>query len=129
MATPDEIERRVQDADSARSARRSAAAKRVGELALHRTAITEQLAAIERELGDVLAESSDVVEVEELARFTDLPVADLVRWRDNRKTKHTKKNGPPLTPPTTTPAPDSPRQGLRRAARHRSGALSPVQRP
>ncbi|TWP46049.1 hypothetical protein FKR81_37390 [Lentzea tibetensis] len=91
MATTEEIERRVEDADSARSARRSAAAKQVGELALRRTAIAEQLADIERDLGDVLAESSDVMEIEELAEFTDLPVADLTRWRDTRKTNHTKK--------------------------------------
>lgn len=94
MATPEEIERRVAEADSARSARRSAAAKRIGELAQHRVAIAEQLADVDRDLGDVLAESSDVIDVEELARFTDLPASDLTRWRDNRKTNRTRKRKP-----------------------------------
>ncbi|MFI7676427.1 hypothetical protein [Actinophytocola sp. NPDC049390] len=94
MATPEEIERRVEEADAARSARRSAAAKRIGELAQHRAAIAEQLADIERDLGDVLAESSDVIDIEELARFTDLPVSDLTRWREARKTNRTRRKKP-----------------------------------
>lgn len=80
MATTDEIERRVAEADSARSAKRSATAQRVGELAQRRAAIAEQLSDIERELGDVLAEARDVIDVGELARFTDIPAADLTRW-------------------------------------------------
>jgi hypothetical protein len=94
MATPEEIERRVEEADSARSARRSAAAKRLGELAQHRAAIAEQLADIERDLGDVLVECSDVIDIDELARFTDLPVSDLTRWREARKTNRPRKKKP-----------------------------------
>lgn len=55
MATTEEIQRRVEQTDTARSAKRSAAAQQVGELAARRAAIAEQLADIERALGDVLA--------------------------------------------------------------------------
>lgn len=94
MATTEEIERRVEEADAARSARRSAAARQVGELAQRRATIAEQLRHIEQELGDVLAESSDVIEIDELARFTDVPSADLTRWLDGRKTTRTKRKKP-----------------------------------
>ncbi|MFB9730072.1 hypothetical protein [Haloechinothrix salitolerans] len=94
MATTDEIERRVEQADAARSAKRSATAKRVGELAQQRAAIAEQLSDIERELGDVLAESTDVMEIAELASFTDIPAADLNRWLNSRKTARPKRKKP-----------------------------------
>lgn len=94
MATTEEIERRVEEADAARSAKRSAAAKRVGELAQQRASIAEQLSNIERELGDVLAESTDVMEIAELARFTDIPAADLNRWLNSRKTSRPKRKKP-----------------------------------
>ncbi|MFD2414827.1 hypothetical protein [Amycolatopsis pigmentata] len=94
MATAEEIERRVEETDTARSERRSAAAKRVGELAKRRAAIAEQLTDIERELSDVLAESSDVIEINELARFTDVSAADLSRWLNDRKTARTKRKKP-----------------------------------
>lgn len=114
MATTDEIERRVEEADAARSARRSAAAKQVGELAQRRATIAEQLRHIEQELGDVLAESSDVMEIDELARFTDVPAADLTRWLNDRKTTRTKRKKPtggasgtknPTSRPSTAAAP------------------------
>ncbi|MFD2422689.1 hypothetical protein [Amycolatopsis pigmentata] len=81
----------MEEADRARSVRRSAAAQRVGELAHRRALIVQQLFDIERELGDVLAESSDVMEIDELARFTDLPAADLTQWLSGRKTSRTKR--------------------------------------
>lgn len=99
MATTEEIERRVEEADAARSARRAAAAKQIGDLAQRRTAIAEQLSDIERELGDVLAESNDVIEINELAKFTDVPVTDLTQWLNSRKTTRPKRkklaDGPP----------------------------------
>lgn len=94
MVTTEEIERRVEEADAARSARRGAAAKRVCDLAQRRAAIAEQLSDIERELGDVLAESSDVMEIDELAKFTDVPAADLTQWLNNRKTTRSKRKKP-----------------------------------
>jgi len=94
MATTEEIERRVEEADAARSARRTAAAKQIGDLAQRRAAIAEQLSDIERELGDVLAESNDVIEINELAKFTDVPAADLTQWLNNRKTTRPKRRKP-----------------------------------
>jgi hypothetical protein len=91
MVTTEEVELRIKEADSARSARRTAAAKRVGELASRRATVAEQLNDLERELGDVLAESSDVIEIHELARFTDVPAADLTRWLDHRTTTRPKR--------------------------------------
>jgi hypothetical protein len=94
MATTDEIQRRVEQADTARSAKRSAAARQVGELAQRRTAIAEQLDEIERQLGDVLADAHEVMDVDELARFTDVPAADLTRWLTARKPTRTKRKKP-----------------------------------
>ncbi|MGC7093963.1 hypothetical protein ACPZ19_04805 [Amycolatopsis lurida] len=116
MATTEEIERRVEAADAARSARRSAAAQRIGELAARRAEIAEQLDDIERALGDVLAECSEVIEISELVAFTDVPAPELTRWQEKRKTQRPKrkkatggssgaKNNASLTPATPqTPA-------------------------
>jgi hypothetical protein len=91
MATPEEIERRIEQTDAPRTTRRSAAAKRVSELAQHRAAIAEQLTDIERQLGDVLADARDVIDMEELAQFTDVPVADLTRWLEVRTLTRTRR--------------------------------------
>jgi hypothetical protein len=102
MATTEEIERRVEEADAARSAKRAAAAKRVGELGQLRAEVAEKLGDIERELGDVLAESSDVIEVDELAKFTDMPAADLTQWLNGRKTTRSKRKRSTASTSTTT---------------------------
>ncbi|WP_198545363.1 MULTISPECIES: hypothetical protein [Amycolatopsis] len=91
MATGEEIERRVEEADSARSARRAAAAKQVGDLAQRRSEVADQLTAIEMELGETLAAANDVISIDELAQFTDVPTADLVRWLDARKPVRAKR--------------------------------------
>ncbi|MDU0294960.1 hypothetical protein [Saccharothrix longispora] len=120
MATPEEIRLRIEQADTARSARRATAAQQIGELAQRRAAIIEQLEDIERELGDILAEAQDVIGIDELAEFTDLKPADLTAWLAGRKTgrgkrrKTTGTTGAPLgaqpgthrAPGTGTSAPD-----------------------
>lgn len=103
MVTSDEIERRVEQSDAARSAKRSAAARRVGELARRRAAVAAELSDLERELGDVLVKAQDVIDVNELARFTDVAASDLTRWltaRTSRKPVRTKRKRP-------NPSPDS----------------------
>ncbi|MEU0465358.1 hypothetical protein ABZ215_15260 [Amycolatopsis sp. NPDC006131] len=101
MATTEEIERRVEEADAARSAKRAAAAKRVGELAQLRAEVAEKLSDIERELGDVLAESSDVIGVDELAKFTDVPAADLTQWLNGRKATRPKRKRSTASTPSS----------------------------
>lgn len=113
MATTEEIERRVEENDAPRTAQRAAAAKRVSELAQLQAEAAEKLADIERELGDVLAECSGVIGVDELAAFTDIPAADLDQLLDNRKTTRPKRKRAATTsaakgetsrkPSTTTP--------------------------
>lgn len=105
MATTEEIQRRVEQADTARSVKRSAAAQQVGELAARRAAIAEQLDNIERELGDVLAAAQDVIDIDELARFTDVPAADLTRWLTARTTTRTKRKRPAAGGPAATSDP------------------------
>ncbi|MEC3974325.1 hypothetical protein [Amycolatopsis sp. H20-H5] len=91
MTSAEEIERRIEQADSAQTVRRADAAKRVSELARQQAAVAQQLNDIETELGEVLADASEVIGVDELARFTDVPAADLARWRDGRKSARTKR--------------------------------------
>ncbi|WP_285746394.1 hypothetical protein [Lentzea sp. NBRC 105346] len=110
MVTTEEIERRVEQADAARSARRAAAAKRVGELAQARAEAAEKLADIERELGDVLAESSEVIGVDELAKFTDVRASDLNQLLNGRKTTRPKRKrttAPPVAKNDTSQAPSA----------------------
>lgn len=85
MATTEEIRQRIKDADTARSAQRAAAAQRVGELAQRRAAIVDQLTEVERELGDILVDAQDVIDIDELAGFTDLKPSDLAGWLAARK--------------------------------------------
>lgn len=91
MATPEEIRQRVEEADIARSTRRAAAAQRVGELAGRRAAIAQQLAEVERELGEVVADAQDVIDIDELAAFTDLKPSELTGWLAGRKTGRGKR--------------------------------------
>lgn len=91
MPTADEIQRRVEEHDAPRGARRSAAAQQIGELAQRRTVIAEQLAQVEQELGAVLADASDILDISEAARFTDVPAAELARWLNERKPARAKR--------------------------------------
>jgi hypothetical protein len=131
IATAEEIDRRVEVADRARGLKRSAAAKQVGELAQRRTMLAVQLDDVERQLGEVLADASDVLDIDELARFTNIPASDLMAWLTARKpARGTKKkpaasaasnttrgssaartpaNGHLSVPPTPTPTPAAPR--------------------
>ncbi|WNV90211.1 hypothetical protein [Umezawaea sp. Da 62-37] len=97
MATPEEIRQRVQETDTARSARRATAAQQVGELAGRRAEIVAQLAEVERELGDVVADAQDVIDVDELAVFTDLAPSDLTGWLAGRKPVRGKRKKPTAT--------------------------------
>ena len=121
MATPEEIRRRVEQADTTRSARRAGAAQRIGDLAQRRAAIVEQKEDVERELGDVLADAQDVIGVDELAEFTDLKPADLTAWLASRtatRGRRKKAASPSGTPdePRRSPGPRTPasasREGL-----------------
>src|SRR5690242_19010166 len=85
MTTIDDIARRVEEADSARSARRTKAAQLVGELAHERVAVVQRLADIDQQIGDAIVENGDVIEADELARFTGVSVGDLAQVLDSRK--------------------------------------------
>lgn len=99
MPTSDEIDRRVKQIDLPRSEKRSVLARQVGELAQHRNAIAEQLCDIERRLSDLLMVAREVMDIPELAQFTDVPVADLTRWLDIRTdTKTGRKRKRPSGP-------------------------------
>lgn len=108
MATTEEIQARVAQADTARSTRRSAAAQQIGELAARRAGIAEQLDDIERQLGDVLAAVQDVMDIDELARFTDVPAADLTRWLTARKPTRTKRKRSAAGTPDASSDPSRP---------------------
>ena len=129
MATAEEIRRRVEDADTARSAKRSAAAEQIGELAARRATIAEQLDDIERQLGDVLAAARDVMDIDELARFTDVPAADLTRWLAARKPTRAKRKRPttgaPSADSTTSREPSAARPPAAARASNAPGPSAP----
>ncbi|UJW32621.1 hypothetical protein L3Q67_02185 [Saccharothrix sp. AJ9571] len=85
VSSTEEIARRVDEADTTRQARRAEAATTVGDLARRHTALAAQLAELERQLGETVAAAGDVIDVDELARFTDVPASALTRWRDGAK--------------------------------------------
>lgn len=133
MPTTDEIARRVDEADTARSAKRAAAARQIGDLAHQRAIIAEQLADIERQLGEVIAAARKVIDVDELAHFTDVPAGDLTRWLTARKTTRAKRrtrSGAPggerrdASPSRTTAAQSSSRTG---PAAPRAGTVDSAQ--
>ncbi|MEU0511606.1 MULTISPECIES: hypothetical protein [Amycolatopsis] len=88
VTSEDEITRRLRETDSARSVRRAHAATTVGQLARRHAELAGQLAELERELGDTLTAAGDVIDVAELSQVTDIPVADLARWRDHAAKPH-----------------------------------------
>ena len=85
MTTIDDIARRVEEVDSARSARRTKAAQLVGELVQERAAVAQRLADIDQQIGDAVVENGDVIDVDELARFTGVSSADLAQILNSRK--------------------------------------------
>jgi hypothetical protein len=109
MILTDEIERRVEKADAEKSARRTAAAREVGGLAHRRAALAEELAEVERKLGEVLVAAADVIGIDELTEFTDVPAADLTRWLSAGKPRARRGRPPgsrrpkPETQPGTSP--------------------------
>ncbi|NKQ59014.1 hypothetical protein HFP15_39850 [Amycolatopsis sp. K13G38] len=105
MPTAEEIQRRVEQNDAARSMQRAAAAKRVGELVQRRTTIAEELATVDRELHDVMVEAQKVITIDELAQFTDTAATDLTHWATACKPARAKRKRPDArrkTPPTST---------------------------
>ncbi len=98
MATSEEIQNRVDEFDSARSARRKAAAYQVSELAGRHDELVTQVDEVKRKLAEVLVEYSDVITVEELARFTEVPESHLEQWRDGVKAGRPKKRRATRTP-------------------------------
>jgi hypothetical protein len=118
MATAEEIAHRVAESDTARSANRSAAAKEVGQLAGRQAVVAEELRRIEAQLGTAVVAAQEVLEIKELARFTDVPVKDLVRWSTAQKPargrrKHTDANS---DKPARAAAAPGPRAGTPTAA-------------
>jgi hypothetical protein len=108
MATTDDIARRVEEADSARSARRTKAAQLVGGLARERIAVVHRLADIDQQIGDVIVESSDVIGVDELALFTDVPAAELTQILDARKPTRGRRKRSTASPPAGKPDREQP---------------------
>ncbi|MER6900894.1 hypothetical protein ABT261_45025, partial [Amycolatopsis sp. NPDC000740] len=76
VALDDEIDDRLEEKDSARSARRRKAARTVGDLARRHADLARKLAGLEGALGEVLTAAGDVIDVPELAEVTDVPAAD-----------------------------------------------------
>lgn len=115
MATPEEIRQRIEQADTARSARRAAAAQQVGELAQRRAGIVAQLTDVERELGKLVADAQDVIGVDELAAFTDLKPSDLTAWLAGYKPSRGRRRKPTTTAAVHDDLPTS--SGVRASSR------------
>ncbi|HEY2100107.1 MAG TPA: hypothetical protein VGH72_26830 [Pseudonocardia sp.] len=100
VTSEEEITHRLEERDVARSMRRAQAATTVGGLARQHAELAGQLAGLERELGEILRKASDVIDVPELAQVTDIPAADLTRWRD--QTAKPARGGKRKRPSATT---------------------------
>ncbi|GGN23908.1 hypothetical protein GCM10011609_77040 [Lentzea pudingi] len=95
IATAQEIRRRVEEADTARRERRAAAAQQVGELARQRAIHAGKVEEFDRQLAEVIAGSRDVMDIDELSRFTSIRPAVLTGWLNASKPARAKKK--PLT--------------------------------
>ncbi|MEV6236759.1 hypothetical protein [Lentzea sp. NPDC051838] len=102
MATTYDIARRVEEADSARSARRTKGAQLVGELAQERTAVVQRLADIDQQIGDAIVDYSDVISVDELAAFTETAPADLTQILNARKPNRGRRKRRTTSSPRST---------------------------
>jgi hypothetical protein len=100
MPTSEEIEQRVREVDSSRTARRATASQQVSDLAEQRAEVAVQLEQLERRLGDVLADAQDVITIDELAGFIDVKATDLTRWLAGRSSARAKRRKPAVS---TTP--------------------------
>ncbi|MBB5856414.1 hypothetical protein ACFQ05_26410 [Amycolatopsis umgeniensis] len=119
VTTDEEIARRLEKTDAARSARRQRAAATVGELARRHTELAGQLADLERELGEVLTAAGDVIDLPELAAVTDVPATDLTHWRDQaaRVVRGGKRKRPSIAKKSGSSGKDSPEVTAPRATR------------
>ena len=94
IATAQEIRRRVDEADTARRERRAAAAHQVGELARQRAIHAGKVEEFDRQLAEVIAGARDVMEIDELSRFTGIRPAVLTEWLNAAKPARAKKKPP-----------------------------------
>ncbi|MDT8916044.1 hypothetical protein [Amycolatopsis sp. PS_44_ISF1] len=119
VTSEEEITHRLEERDVARGVRRAQAATTVGGLARRHTELAGQLASLERELGEILMRAGDVIDVPELAQVTDIPAAELTRWRD--QTAKLARGGKRKRPSATTS--DTNRQPTTRPRAARPAAL------
>lgn len=91
MPTSDEINRRVKEADTPRTEKRSQVCTRIAELAEQRATQAAQLAETEHQLGEILADAGEVITIDEVARITEVPATDLDQWLAGRKTVRGKR--------------------------------------
>ncbi|MCP2243312.1 hypothetical protein [Lentzea aerocolonigenes] len=91
IATAQEIRRRVEEDDTARRERRTTAAQQVGDLARQRAIHASKVEEFDRQLAEVIASSHDVMEIDELSRFTGIRPAVLTGWLSAAKPVRTKK--------------------------------------
>lgn len=111
IPTAQEIRRRVEEDDTVRRERRAAAAQEVGDLARQRAVHAGKVEEFDRQLAEVIAGSRDVMDIDELARFTGIRPAVLTGWLNAAKPARTKKK------PSTT-------AGTRPNASHEPAAAS-----
>lgn len=116
MPTAEEVAKRVADSDNARSVKRASAAKEVAELVVLRALAAEELARVEDKLGDALAAAQEVLTVDELARFTDVPAKVLARCLAARKPARGRRKRLDPTDLTSIPDARQNRAGGQRAA-------------
>ena len=77
MVTTNEIRKRVEDADRDRIKRRADAAEAIAAAVEQRTKARAALAELEASIAAQVKESEAVMSLDELAKFTGLPLAEL----------------------------------------------------
>lgn len=96
MPTDQEIERRVTTDDTPITARRIAIAQKVSELGTQIAVVSEQLQRLIGQVRQEISGNHEIITVEKLSIYTDIPKATLNEWLAGQKTMGNKRKRSPV---------------------------------
>lgn len=97
MPTDQEIERRVTTDDTPITARRIAIAQKVSELGIQIAVVSEQLQRLIGQARQEIGDNHEIITVEKLAVYTDIPKANLNEWLTGYKALGNKRKRSPVS--------------------------------
>lgn len=114
MPTDEEIERRVTTDDTPITARRVAIAQKVSDLGTRIAAVSEELQDLIGQMRQEIGDNHEIITVEKLAIYTEIPKAKFNEWLAGHKAFENKRKRSSVAEASTqhSPTRNKPNQSL-----------------